>query len=65
MNTCFHCGGPVGDNEVGLNKKIISRSAERFLCIHCLANHFKTTEASLLSLIERLRATGCLLFPQH
>lgn len=63
MPTCYKCGAPdIPPDVVGLNKKIINRGVERFLCLHCLSREFDEKEEALLALADRLRAQGCTLF---
>lgn len=62
MDQCYKCNAPVSGNVAGLNKKIVNRSIEKYMCIDCLAEHFQVDKADLLSLIERLKKAGCTLF---
>ncbi len=64
MARCYKCEKELTADEVGLYRKTVDRMAEKFLCIDCLAAHFDTTAESLRQMIERLRATGCMLFPK-
>lgn len=63
METCRRCGAPLSMDETGLNRKLINRGVETFLCIRCLAAEFKTTEEALRAQADRFRAAGCSMFP--
>ena len=65
-DTCAGCGRTLTADEVGLYRRLISRSAERdFLCLTCLAAHFGCDEALLRDKIRQYREAGCTLFPDH
>jgi hypothetical protein len=49
-------------NEIGLNKKMLSRNIEKFLCIQCLADYLELTPEELEDYIEEFKADGCGLF---
>ena len=60
---CKVCGAEVSADGVGLNRKIINRGVTEYMCVRCLAAYFHTTEESLLGFADRMRASGCVLFP--
>ncbi|MBO5960004.1 MAG: hypothetical protein J6Q65_07765 [Lentisphaeria bacterium] len=60
--TCYRCGSPVVGDGIGLNKKLINRGIETYLCIQCLAKHFGMTEKELSVMADHFRAAGCTLF---
>ena len=62
MANCMTCGVPLSRDEIGLHRKIVNRGATQYCCIHCLAKHFKVSEAELRDMIERFREAGCTLF---
>lgn len=62
---CFHCGSDVSYDEIGLNKKLIARDADKFLCISCLAREFGVSKERLTEKIEEWREMGCMLFAQR
>ena len=62
MATCYKCGAEVSFNEIGLNKKLVNRGVERFLCFSCLGEEFKMTRQTLDKMIVRFRKAGCVLF---
>ena len=59
---CRKCGAPVVSDAVGLNKKLINRGIGDFFCLKCLGEHFEITERQLLSMADRYREAGCMLF---
>lgn len=59
---CDKCGKELSKNEVGLNKKLISRKTLEFLCMDCLAEYLGTTREILEEKIEQFRSEGCDLF---
>ena len=44
MTFCYRCGRPLTTDEIGLNRKMIDRSAQRFLCKSCFAAYFGVSE---------------------
>lgn len=60
---CAFCGKEnLSKDVVGLNRKIIHRQIERFLCLSCMAEYFETTEEELCEKIEEFKRQGCGLF---
>ncbi|MBM6921765.1 hypothetical protein H6A12_11450 [Phocea massiliensis] len=59
---CRTCGAPLSNDEIGLYKKLVSRRAEDFLCIRCLAETFSCDEALLREKIKQFKESGCMLF---
>ena len=49
-------------DEIGLNKKMVSRMAEEFWCKDCLAEEYKCSTHYLDRKIAQFKAQGCLLF---
>lgn len=62
MALCEKCSAQLSGDEVGLYRKIVNRSAESFLCLHCLAEKMCVPENDLKEMIERFRRAGCTLF---
>ena len=62
---CFKCDADVSYDEMGLNKKLIARNADKFLCIACLAREFGVSKERLKEKIEGYREMGCMLFAQR
>lgn len=61
---CYRCGRTgLSRDEIGLNRKVVNRAVERFLCLSCLAAEFGESEAALVAYADRLREQGCTLFP--
>ena len=59
---CIRCGAVLQKDDVALTRKMVNRGAQEFLCIPCLAEHFKLTEEILRQKVEEFRAMGCTLF---
>ena len=59
---CYRCNSPVVGDGIGLNKKLVNRGTEKFLCLRCLAEHFKISEKELDIMADHFRAAGCTLF---
>ena len=60
---CADCGkADLSKDEIGINRKLLGKSVERFLCIDCLAQYLEVTSDDLLSKIEEFKAQGCKLF---
>ena len=62
MEQCYQCGKHVSADEVGLNKKLINRGIEKYLCLACLADYFAVSEALLQEKIKQFKELGCALF---
>lgn len=61
--SCAYCGKErLSKNEIGLNKKLTDRQADRMMCLTCMAEHFETTEEELKYMIEEFKQQGCALF---
>ena len=59
---CLQCGRPLQPDEIGLTRKMVSRGADRFFCLSCLACRFDVTEDTLREKIREFREMGCTLF---
>ena len=59
---CLRCGRPLTGDDIGAHRKLVNRGATEFLCIPCLAAHFRVPEALIREKIEYFRRMGCLLF---
>lgn len=62
---CKKCGSALKVDDVGATRKLISRGAEEFYCIPCLAIKFSVSEALLREKIEYWRNSGCSLFAKN
>lgn len=61
--TCKKCGAKLGSDDIAINQKLISRNAEEFFCIDCLAEYYKTTREVIQARIDYYRKSGhCTLF---
>ncbi len=58
--TCERCGGALGDDALGLNRKY--NPGRGWLCKGCLAKKLGVTEQRLDEKIEEFRRAGCMLF---
>lgn len=64
MAQCFQCNRPLTADEIAVYRKMVNRTAERFLCKTCLAAYFEVTEDKIDRKIEQFKRIGCLLFEQ-
>ena len=62
MSSCTACGRELTPDEIALTKKLVSRGAESFFCLSCLAERFAVSEDLLREKIEQFRQMGCTLF---
>lgn len=60
--TCCTCGKEITKDEVGANKKLISKKIKNFLCINCLAKYLGTDPETILEKIQQFKEEGCVLF---
>ncbi|MDD6734767.1 MAG: hypothetical protein PUE13_00465 [Clostridiales bacterium] len=49
-------------DEKSLYRRLIKRTAEDFVCISCMAKHFRVDEKFLYDRIKMYRDMGCCLF---
>ena len=59
---CCSCGKKIGKDDIGANKKLISKKATKFLCIDCLADYLGTDSESIVEKINKFKEEGCALF---
>jgi len=60
---CFICEREsLSQNEVGLNKKLISQNVSKFHCMDCLADYLEIDTDDLLERIEDFKDSDCPLF---
>ena len=62
MDGCAACGRALTKDEKALTKKLVSRGAESFFCLSCLAEKFAVSEELLTEKIDQFRKIGCTLF---
>lgn len=61
--TCMKCGAALESDDIAIYRKLVSRGADAFWCIDCLADHFGCTRAAIEQLIDYYRQSGeCTLF---
>lgn len=58
----MECGHPLAPDEIAIYRRMVNRGAERFLCMDCLARHFRCPRALIEEKIEHFRRIGCTLF---
>ena len=60
---CADCDkANLSKDEIGLNRKLLGDSVERFLCLDCLALYLDVTPDDLLAKVEEFKSAGCKLF---
>lgn len=59
---CINCGKPLEKDEIGAYRKLVNRGATKFLCINCLAEHFKCPTELIYHKVEFFKSIGCTLF---
>lgn len=62
QDRCKLCGRSLTGDEIAVYRRMVSRAAERFLCVSCLAVEFGVSETLVYEKIEHFRAMGCTLF---
>ena len=61
--TCERCGAALESDDIAIYRKLVSRGADTFWCIDCLAADFGCTRAAIENLIAYYRQSGeCTLF---
>ena len=38
--TCKKCGAPLGGDDIAIYRKLVTRNADEFFCIDCLAEYY-------------------------
>jgi hypothetical protein len=60
---CLNCGKEILGDESAIYRKLVSKTAENYLCIPCLAKHFNCKEKNIYDLINFYRENKiCALF---
>ena len=63
---CMRCGVFLTGDEIALYRKLVSRSAEAFLCLDCQAAEYGIEREKLEQLIDYFHRTGiCALFAKY
>lgn len=61
-SSCQYCGANFNKDCIALNKKLLGRNIEKFMCITCLADYLGCIEDDLFVKIEEFKEQGCTLF---
>lgn len=64
MSECRKCRKHLTNDEIGIYKKLVCRTAQDFLCKDCLAAHFRCDVRLIDNKIRQFRESGCFLFPK-
>lgn len=59
---CFTCKDKLQKDHIALNKKLIGRNTQKFLCLVCLAEYIDCDVDDLIVKIEEFKELGCALF---
>lgn len=60
---CFICGKEnLSRDEIGLNKKLISKDIDKFQCINCLADYLEIYVEDLEERVIEFKDSDCILF---
>lgn len=61
--TCKKCGAPLLADDIAIYRKLVTRNAEEFFCIDCLADYFRVPRKAIEERIRYYRESGtCTLF---
>ena len=60
--SCIYCENSLNKDCIALNRKILGRNIEKFMCITCLADFLGCEEDDLFIKIEEFKEQGCGLF---
>ncbi len=63
MSRCRECGQKLTNDDIGIYKKLVCRTAQDFLCQNCLAAYFHCDIRLIQEKIRQFRESGCFLFP--
>jgi hypothetical protein len=59
---CCVCAGDISKTAIGLNKKLLDRNTNKYMCVSCLADYLDVSQDELLDLVEEFKNQGCALF---
>lgn len=63
---CYQCDSALTGDEISLYKKLVSRGAEKYLCLSCLSGRLKVSKERLKHIIAYYHRTGeCALFAKE
>ena len=66
LHHCYQCDSTLTGDEISLYKKLVSRGAEKYLCLSCLSGRLKVSEERLKHIIAYYHRTGeCALFAKE
>ncbi|MBO6272671.1 hypothetical protein J6O48_07805 [bacterium] len=61
--SCQSCFKNISDRDtIGINKKLLGESIDKFYCIDCLASYFDCDVQDIYDKIEEFKEEGCKLF---
>ena len=63
MTRCVSCGKRLSGDELGLYRKLISRSGDQYLCMDCIARDLGCSRTLLEKKVLQFKKLGCALFP--
>ncbi|MDI9451000.1 MAG: hypothetical protein WAQ49_04560 [Limnochordia bacterium] len=59
---CVKCSEPLNGDEIAIYKRLVSRFAEEYLCVPCLAEYYRCSTAVIQDRIAYYKRMGCTLF---
>lgn len=59
---CVKCNKSLDGDEIAIYKRLVSRFAEEYLCIPCLAAYYKCSTSVIQERIAYYKRMGCTLF---
>ena len=62
INKCCICGKELDKDCIAANKKFLSKSIVKFMCLDCLADYLGTDVDSIIEKIKKFKEEGCVLF---
>ena len=62
IKVCCSCNACITKDDIGANKKLISKNVKKFLCVECLADYLGIDPETLRDKINQFKEEGCVLF---
>ena len=62
QSRCAGCGAPLTHDEIAIFRRLVCRSAQKYLCLRCFAAAYGVTQAQLRQKIQWFKEMGCGLF---
>lgn len=59
---CCWCDRSLSKDEIALNKKLIGKDVEEFMCLACMSEHLGCEVEDLQIKIDEFKEQGCTLF---